>query len=370
LPRNVVFLIRGKLGDSLVFQAVVREYALRHPGERITLLMRADYAALLAGERGFGVVGFGSRMALAAAVLRLRLGCALRGGRIDVFAVLWGFGDAVTMAGRLSGAARRLYIDGRMPALFPEFPPAQDADTLEGPAWLVARLLDDGLPRPASALLPQLAAMRRPGGNAVAVVPLANESRKNMDRACLDALLAEVRRRHPGAAIRLFVNPGDSGAPAVSRDLPAGVELVSFRNVTQLVGLYRDVVAWYGTDTGTYHVAAAMGIPATVFFGPTQPLKIMLPAQPAARSVRLSVLGNDHCEVKDCADPACLQQAVSAWSGKALATPLARAPASCPLRAHDAARLADVAERPASDSASVRDQVRDPVRGTGGRAPA
>lgn len=358
MPRNVVFLIRGKLGDSLVFQAVVREYARRHPGERITLLMRADYAALLRGEREFGVIGFGSRLGLALAVLRLRLACLLRGGRMDVFAVLWGFGDAITMAARLSGAPRRLYIDGRMPALFPEYPPEQDSDTLEGPAWLVARLLDAGLPRPESVLLPQLATLRTPGGKAVAVVPLANEPRKNMDRACVDALLAEVRRRHPGAAIRLFVNPGDSGAQGMSVGLPADVELVSFSSVTQLVGLYRDIAAWYGTDTGTYHVAAAMGIPATVFFGPTQPLKIMLPAQPAARSVRLAVLGNEHCEVKDCADPACLQQAVSAWSGTPLASPLARAPSCCPLRAQDASRLADVAERAASDSAAVREPVR------------
>ncbi|HRE18738.1 MAG TPA: hypothetical protein PLW86_16985, partial [Rhodocyclaceae bacterium] len=62
--------------------------------------------------------------------------------------------------------------------------------------------------------------------------------------------------------------------------------------------------------------AAAMGIPAQVFFGPSQSLRVLLPQQPGVSGVRLPQLGNLHCEVKTCVRPHCLYEAVAHWAGE------------------------------------------------------
>ena len=69
------------------------------------------------------------------------------------------------------------------------------------------------------------------------------------------------------------------------------------------------------TDTGVYHLAASIGVPCTVFFGPTQPDKIVMPEQAGIEKVRLPSLANAHCEVKDCQQPFCLNLAVDRWCG-------------------------------------------------------
>jgi ADP-heptose:LPS heptosyltransferase len=147
-------------------------------------------------------------------------------------------------------------------------------------------------------------------------------------------LVASIRERHPDTPIRLFVNPGNAGAEAfTSQGLPDGCELRGFRNLRSLVAEYLELAAWYGTDTGLYHLAVAMGIPATVFFGPTQPHKIIMPAQSNVRVHRLAALGERHCEVKSCRRPACLHGAVATFAGRPSATSLNETPHECPLRA-------------------------------------
>ncbi len=50
--RRVLFLVRGKLGDTLTAYASVRAFADRHPDWDVALLTRTDYARLLEGEAG------------------------------------------------------------------------------------------------------------------------------------------------------------------------------------------------------------------------------------------------------------------------------------------------------------------------------
>jgi ADP-heptose:LPS heptosyltransferase len=161
-----------------------------------------------------------------------------------------------------------------------------------------------------------------------------------MDAASLTALVERVRSLHPGRRVWILLNPSDRGADlVVPAPLPEGTEVRSFRNLADLVPLYRELGAWYGTDTGLYHLAAALGIPATVFFGPTQPRLIVMPGQPDVTAVRLTALGDTHCEEKGCDRPLCLHQAVATWCGAATATRLDETPAGCPLRAFPKERL-------------------------------
>jgi ADP-heptose:LPS heptosyltransferase len=199
----------------------------------------------------------------------------------------------------------------------------------------VIHCFEPSLQRPDRLSLPGLAAMRSADADAVAVVPIADEQRRNFDPSTLTMLLGEVSRRHPGKAIRIFVNPVNVGAEAIlNMKLPEGTELRSFSSLLDIVKEYRHISAWYGTDTGLFHLAVAMGLPAVVFFGPTQPWKIVMPAQPEATWVRLRILGDSHCEEKKCTRPLCLRQAVATFCNTSPSDALADTPFSCPLREH------------------------------------
>lgn len=336
MKRRILFLIRGKLGDSLVLFSAVQRFLARNPDVDAVLALRRDYARLVAADSRAAILPFGSRLELLLRLLAMRLS----GRRFDVFAVLWGFGGVTEWMARLSGAKRRIFFDGRRPACFPEWPPAAADEHIVDPAWRVLRLLDAELPRPDRLTLPALAAHRAPRAAAVTVVPVADEARKCLDRESCRQLLAWVRGRHPQAEIRVLMNPRDAGAAAMEGlDLPDNARLVPFGSLAEVIAAYAESVAWYGMDTGLYHLAVAMGLPAWVFFGPTQPAKIVLPAQEGATWVRLAALGAAHCDEKACALPHCLHRAVALLAGVPPATSLGQAPAACPLRACPAASL-------------------------------
>ena len=84
MPEKILFLIRSKLGDSLVSFSVVQEYAARHPDQEITALVRSSYAEIVAGEGGIHIVPYKNRLQVFLYLLARRL----LHGRFDVFAVL------------------------------------------------------------------------------------------------------------------------------------------------------------------------------------------------------------------------------------------------------------------------------------------
>ena len=333
MPRRVLFVIRGKLGDSLVLYAAVRRYVEQFPEDHVTLAIRRDYARLLEAEPGFTLLPFGSRLEMALRLAWLRAS----GAPFDVLAVLWGFGPAMRILARLVNARRRIYLNERFADLYPEWPTLPAEIALVDPAMHVIHCFEPRLSRPAALLVPSLAAARLAGPppRAIGVVPVADELRRNFDPTTLDLLIGEVKRRHPGSPLRVFVNPVNRGSEAIlAHRLPAGAELRRFSDLRAVVRQFCELEAWYGTDTGLYHLAVAMGIPATVFFGPTQPWKIAMPEQPEARWVRLAVLGQSHCDEKSCQRPLCLEQAVASFCGAAARTDIDATPGTCPLRAH------------------------------------
>jgi ADP-heptose:LPS heptosyltransferase len=333
MARRFLFVLRTKLGDTLIQFQTAQAFAARHPGDEITVLTRRDYAPLLAGEPRMRFVFFRNRAEMVVRLLWLRI----VERPFDALAVFIGYGPAMLQIARLVRARRKLFFDARFPDAFPEYPPAYEETSLVDRSWQTARLLDPDLPKPLHLALPALSAGRAPRAaemGPIGVVPLANELRKNMDAASLVALVERVRSLHPGRRVWILLNPSDRGADrAVPAQLPEGAEVRSFRNLADLVPLYRELGAWYGTDTGLYHLAAALGIPATIFFGPTQPRLIVMPGQPDITAVRLAALGDAHCDEKACVQPVCLHQCVAVWRGARGAPRLDGTPAACPLRA-------------------------------------
>ena len=331
--RRVLFVLRTKLGDTLIHFQTVQAFVARHPRDEVALLIRRDYAPLLEGTQGVRFVWFRNRAELVAKLLWLRL----TRPSFDALVVLTGYGPAMLQIATLARATRRLFFDARFPDAYPESPQPYDETSLVDRSWQTARLLDPDLPKPTRLALPVLASRRAPRAadqGPVGLVPLANELRKNMDAAALAALVERARVLHPGRPVWILLNPADRGAESVLRaPRPAGVEVKTFRDLGDLVPLYRELGAWYGTDTGLYHLAVALGIPATVFFGPTQPRLIVMPDQPGVTALRIAALGDGHCDEKACARPVCLHQAVAVWRGAGAAPRLDDTPPGCPLRA-------------------------------------
>jgi len=337
VARRVLFFIRGKLGDSLVLYSAVRRYVDQFPDDDVTLAIRGDYGRLLKGEQGLKLLPFGSRLEM---VLRLLVLGFSR--PFDVLAVLWGFGNPTRVLAKLVRAKRMIYFDSRFADAFPEWADLPKDYALVAPAVGVIRKFEPRFEEPRALSIPSLAALRKPSG-VVAVVPIADEPRRNMNFSTLANLLRHVRARHSEAKIEVFVNPKNRGAEAIIHEpLPEGATLFTFSDLARVVERYRSLEAWYGTDTGLYHLAVAMRIPATVFFGPTQPWKIIMPEQPDMRYVRLQVLGQSHCEEKACERPHCLHTAIASFAGSSPATRLEETPASCPLRAHPERELPSI----------------------------
>ncbi len=337
MARRVLFVIRGKLGDTLVAFATVRTYADAFPADDVTLLTRTGYAGLLHEEKHVRVIGFSNRLQMLLVLFRLALEPAF-----DALLVLWGFGSPVKWIGRMIRARRKIYLDGRYAAVYPEFADLSPHRLQSEPMWQVVRLFEPALPQPLRLEIPSLAARRVAVPEVIGVAPLADEPRRIMSPQTLASLLGTIAKRHPGVPVRVFLNASDRGSTElISAGLPTGAEFYFFPRLDDLVCGFGDLSRLYCTDTGLYHLAAAMGIPATVFYGPTQPWRNMMPAQPAAQAIRLRVLGRIHCEEKACSSPVCIDAAVRAFGGDPPPPSLLATPPGCPLRGHPLESLAE-----------------------------
>lgn len=336
MNQRLLFVIRGKLGDTLVAFSVLRELLLRHPEYEATVIVRRNYLPLLAPAAGlsYTLIPYCGRVQCWWEVFKRR---CLRGAW-DVCAVLWGTGENLAWLAQASGARRRLYLDERYKNTFPEFPARTPHVRQVDPAWRVARLFDLALPKPEKLVLDSLGQRWRESSAklAIGVCPMSDEKRRNMSPDALRQLLAKLARLYPNIPLYVLLNPGEEAL--FPQDAPPNAQPRVFHTLDDLVHIYLELQAWYGTDTGLYHLAAGMGIPCTEFFGPTQPGNNAMPAQDNRR-MRLAGLGEMHCEEKTCASAVCLNQAIRNFCGLTAPLALDATPAGCPLRALDNSQL-------------------------------
>jgi ADP-heptose:LPS heptosyltransferase len=329
--RRVLFVIRGKLGDTISAYATVRAYAEAHPRDEITLLVRANYAPLFVRESGLRLVGFSSRLAMFAKLLWLRW----TEPPFDALLVLLGFGPPIRRLGSMVRAARKIYLDGRFADVYPEWPELPPEHVQSEPAWRITRLYAPDLPQPQVSRIAGLAALRRPA-RVIGVAPVSDEPRRSMGAAVLHELIASLARAHPECAIHVLINRSDADArPLLAAGLPAGAQFREFPTLEQLFEELAVLQHLHSTDTGLYHLAAAMGVPLTTYFGPTQPERNGFQAQPALERVRSAALTGRHCEEKGCLRPVCLEIAVARHQGaQPPAFDVNERPPGCLLRGH------------------------------------
>ena len=347
--RRVLFVLRGKLGDTIVAFATVRAYADAYPGDAVTVLVRGNYAPLFEREAGVRVIGFSSRLAMFA---KLAL---IRGFEppFDALLVLLGAGPPIARLGRLVRARRKIFLDGRFRDVYPEWPETPEKHLHFEPAWLVARKYAPELAAPQWSCIPSLAARRRPA-MVIGIAPISDEPRRTMGPGVVHMLAAALAERHAGHAIHVLVNPADEEAkPLLDAGLPSGARFRNFRTLQELVAEFCMLEHLHSTDTGLYHLAAAMGVPVTTYFGPTQPWKNGFPAQPGLTRVRIGALGGEHCEEKGCRRPACLEIAVAACSGARIESGVDATPQGCLLRRHARQDIEQVKVDPAPPAVPV-----------------
>lgn len=343
MTRRVLFVLRGKLGETVVAFATARAFADAYPADDVTLLVRANYAPLFERETGMRVVGFSSRLAMFAKLARLRFFEA----PFDALLVLLGAGAPIERLGRMVRARHKIFLDGRFKDVYTKWPDVPDNHRHFEPAWRVALAYEPGLAAPQYSRIPSLAARHRPA-KIVAIAPVSDEPRRSMTPETLRALIAALARWHPGCEIRVLINPVDRDAqPLLEAEkkagLPAGARFEGFSNLPTLFETLCRLAHLYSTDTGLYHLAAAIGVPTTTYYGPTQPWKNAFPGQPVLTRVRLAALGGDHCEEKQCRQPVCLANAVALHAGAQSNSSVDSTPPGCLLRRHTASELGRVA---------------------------
>lgn len=336
MARRILFVIRGKLGDSVVSFATVRAWADAYSADEVTLLVRANYAPLYAREAGIRVIGFSSRLAMFAKLAWMRFAEP----PFDALMVLLGYGAPIERLGRMVRAARKVYMNDRLAHVFPEWPQIPKDHVQPEPAWRVATVVAPELPMPRQSRLASLAALRRPEA-LVGIAPLSDEARRSMKPVVVRELVGVLVARHPGCSVHVLVNRSDRDAqPLLEAGLPPGGEFREFPELEALVAELARLDHLYTTDTGIYHLAVAMGVPTTVFYGPTQPWKNGMPDQPGLARVRLAALGGEHCDEKRCMVATCLNHAVTLHMEAATPVDVDATPASCLLRRHATHELA------------------------------
>lgn len=131
------------------------------------------------------------------------------------------------------------------------------------------------------------------------------------------ALAAALLARHPDATLALAGAPNEwIDCEEIRAALPASsrarcLNLARALPVRALAGLLAEAAACVGVDTGPSHLAAALGCPLTVLFGPADPRE-MAPRGPAPVEVLRSGVECSPCygtrRRRTCRDNICMQR--------------------------------------------------------------
>jgi ADP-heptose:LPS heptosyltransferase len=204
----------------------------------------------------------------------------------------------------------------------PDFP-------LYGPSASVAREISPDFAEPRTMSFPRLAQRwRETPKKYVVLFPMSDEPRKNMPADEVEALYRLLKERHADKEVLVLVR--NRREVAMFSRTPQ-VPLTTFHDVPTLGRFFLQSAAYYGVDTGPMHLALGMGMPCTVFFGPTQPHRVIPVEQADVVALREAVLGRRHCDVTSCTRPVCISRTVARFVGREAKEE--ELLAACPLRA-------------------------------------
>lgn len=339
--KPILLLIRDKMGDSLVAANAALAFARAYPKYAVTVMMRHVYAHALIGEQSIQLARFRSGLHAFLIAWTWRL----TGKHFATIAILRGFGNRTRSLMHALAPAKSVRVlsgDASMKGCATELVLASDAK--QGLQNSVVRILQAIEPRfipPTALCFGQIAQRwRHSEKNYIVIFPFTDEPRKNLPMPLLEALYEQIREQHSDhQVIVLARSPRDLIGFAPSRR----ITIRFFSSTLKLQNILLQTAHFIGADTGPLHLAAAIGIPCTVVFGPTQPQVVLLPEQHNVTALRAQALGDAHCDVLACQTPMCMIQAAMEYRLMPYnALDESRLPQCCPMRG----ALADIEFHP------------------------
>jgi heptosyltransferase III len=124
------------------------------------------------------------------------------------------------------------------------------------------------------------------GGQTIAIHPGSGSPRKNWPAENWAALVQWLSQTIPDARLVLVGGEADAAQLAAVTAVPRGVRIVQAHNLPlpQLAAILQRCRLFLGHDSGISHIAAAVGAPCVLLFGPTDPA-VWAPANPNVRVV-------------------------------------------------------------------------------------
>ncbi len=250
------------LGDVVLTEPVVRALRRAHPGIRVDLVTDQRYAALMERAGYDRVIPIDKRRPQPI------------DARYDLVVDLQGKLRTRALARRVD-AARKLTLRKRSAAravlsLLGHDPPIRDRHSTE----LYLGLLE--LPAPPLERAPRLERRAAPESTVIGLAPGATHATKRW----LPERFAEVADRLQDSLheARFIPIGGPSDQPLLSEMIAASRSArfepdTTSLDVTDLTARLERLSLLISVDTGPAHIAAALGVPVVVLFGPTSPVR-------------------------------------------------------------------------------------------------
>ena len=278
------------IGDAVMAIAALEAIRRSRPGAEITVLSRPGVAELLRGQPFVDqVVSFESSGIHAGWAGQKRLIATLREGRFDAAVLLQNAFEAAWIAWRAGIAQRIGYArDGRRclltqavavpaPGEIPRHEVYYYLELLHRAGWIprerdvppIRLVLAEGARQRAEELL------RRAGAREnvwrCAIAPGASYGAAKCWPPERFAALADRFISECDGDVILFGGPGEADIAQRIASAMKGraISLVGMTPVADLPALLSTCSAFVGNDSGAMHVAAAVGVPVTGIFGPT-----------------------------------------------------------------------------------------------------
>lgn len=333
IPANRILVIRmSGIGDVLWTTPLLANLRLAYPSAHIAYVVRTASAFVLAHNPDVDeIIRFEDES------VRYQLGFLrrLRSRRFDLSIDLI-CSPATAIQSVASGARVRVGYDFRVrQRLYTHRLSARDANHGHEVEFNLFALRALGIPERTRALVWHVSDAERDtaaalwtalgfddGTPVVALIPTGGFPSKKWPLAQWQALVADPR--FDGVRFLVFW-----GSDAERRDAEAiaaagrQVRLEPGGTLRDSAALLDRCAAAVGNDSGPAHIATALGLPAVMFYGPTNP-KSQGPWSDRAEVLRIPDVETRCCRRVDCPDPVCMTGIPAARAADALERALAR----------------------------------------------
>ncbi len=266
---RVLVIFPGALGDLMCLMPALGVISRRHPGATIELMARFELARLAAGR----TVVSRAHSIDAREVGELFADETSGGARrfFGDFDRVYSFfaSDDLRFRARLAAAT-----DGEVS--FHPFRPDGDGHVSAGYLGAVgatALPMDarvEPTPEDLAAAFRMLAESRCDGLNLIVIFPGSGSPGKNWPADKFAALASRLSLANRASVVAIL-GPAEASIEPIFRE--AGVPVLKDLELPTVAAIARLAAAFVGNDSGVSHLAAAVGAPGVVIFGPTDPAR-------------------------------------------------------------------------------------------------